>query len=249
MDKRENVLKNEAVLKEVEDKLRKELNENPKNDKKWCDLGLLLIGRRKFDEAEKAFRNAININPRDIASLYNIAMLAITKNNLSEAESTLQKIVEIDPKHSIAWFSLGKLMHQNKNYQEAEEAFKKGLETNPQDIKAWNNLGKLLEEQHKFTKAELVYQKSLEINPKNIQARLHLEDSKNIDKFPVAFDSQKVGTFSVNTKVGGGYFWDSLLEYRYGFIQKLEVKINMAVTTIFIALKRLKKLSIFQNLP
>lgn len=85
------------------------LNEQPKFEQAWTNLGFLLMRERNLRNAEECFNRALALNPDDEQALLNKAALFRTTNREAEAKKLALRIIEINPENIQA-----KILLQNK---------------------------------------------------------------------------------------------------------------------------------------
>jgi tetratricopeptide (TPR) repeat protein len=79
---------------------------DPKNDRVWYNMGLLLNEMKDLPGAEKAFAKAVELKGRNPRLYYNYGLLLNSSGKFKEAEKILQKGISIDPATPDLYFAL-----------------------------------------------------------------------------------------------------------------------------------------------
>lgn len=156
------------------------VEEKPKDDKAYIELGKLYTAQERFTLAEKAFKKALEINPRNIRGYVRLGWVyeiqgknAQKKEIFKKATEVLEKAMKVDISNGRIrddYVELGIRLEESREYSMAESVFKKVLEIDSGNYAAYLHLGKCYFIQGQYTLAEEMYKKALELNYKNSEA-------------------------------------------------------------------------------
>jgi tetratricopeptide (TPR) repeat protein len=85
------------------------VNEFPKNELAWCNLGFTLVKMGKVKEGEECLNKAYQLNPRHIQTLLNMSSFYLLNNNVKLATDFLNKVLKIDSNNQKAKYLLDQL--------------------------------------------------------------------------------------------------------------------------------------------
>jgi len=108
------------------------------------NLGMILHGLRRTDEAIAAYRTALAIRPEYIVALNNLGMSLAALNHHAEAITCYYDALGIKPAYPEALNNLGSSLHALGRCSEAVERFQKALALRPDFVEARINLGHAL---------------------------------------------------------------------------------------------------------
>lgn len=156
--KKNDILKAENLYKKI-------IEIDPQHIGSLNNLGIILIGKRKFKEAKNLFNKIIQINPSYSSSYNSLGIINKTQNNLNAAINYFKKAVEINSKDFYAFNNLGLIFRQKNENIKALEYFEKSISINPKFDQVYNNIGTLYYEFGKFDEAIKSFENALKINP------------------------------------------------------------------------------------
>ncbi|MGC6428843.1 MAG: tetratricopeptide repeat protein [Flavobacteriales bacterium] len=90
----------------AEDVYRFVIDEYPKNEVAFCNLGFLLIKKGVLNEGGKMLNIAYQLNPRHEQTLLNLASLHLLNNNIKLANEKLKEVLLINPENKKAKYLL-----------------------------------------------------------------------------------------------------------------------------------------------
>ena len=125
------------------------------------NLGELLAGTGRLDEAESHFNKALEINPRFDQALHNSGMMLVQQHKPQEAIEQFTKAVEINPTFLEAHNKLGAALAETGRLDEAAAALSRALEIKPGYPSAHANMALVLERQGKLDEAVTHYSEAL----------------------------------------------------------------------------------------
>ncbi len=129
------------------------------------NLGFLLAGMGRTDEAMAHYQKTLELNPNHAKAHINLGILLAKEGRTGEAMAHYQKAIEINPNSGEARYNLGVLLADMGRAGEAMAHYQKAIEINPNSGEAHYNLGVLLADMGRAGEAMAHYQKALEINP------------------------------------------------------------------------------------
>jgi tetratricopeptide (TPR) repeat protein len=139
-----------------------------KNPRCWLahnNLGLLLAGTRRNEEAFFHYQKALEIYPGYYKAYINLGILLAKTGKTDDALSFYQRAVKINPNIATAYCNIGNLFAQTGHGDEAFAQYKKALEINPNHGETHYNLGLLLAKTGRTDEAIVHYQRALNIDP------------------------------------------------------------------------------------
>ena len=149
---------------------KKAIEQNPKNDMAYFELGRCYIEQGKYDKAEEIFKKAIEQNPGNDNISFQLGCCYREQRRDDKAEEILKKAIEQNPKNDRAYLELGRCYLEQRKDDTAEEMFKKAIELNPGNDMAYLELGRCCREQRKYDKAEAILKKAMEQNSRGDNA-------------------------------------------------------------------------------
>ncbi len=136
----------------------------------YCDLGLLALEQRHYDEARALLTKALDLEPGHANTLINLGLLALHQRHYKEAETFLTKALDVSPGNPSALTNMGLLAMEQRHYDEAAPWLMKAVRVEPKNPKSLNNLGLLALYQRHYEEAGSFLTKALQVNPKNPSA-------------------------------------------------------------------------------
>ena len=143
------------------EELREALRLRPDYPEAHYNLGLLLSGLKRYDEAEKEYREALRLRPDYPAAHNNLGNLLSDLKRYEDAEREYREALRLRPDYPAAHNNLGNLLKELKRYDEAEKEYREALRLRPDFMLAYNNLFVLLIERKSYEKAREEYVESL----------------------------------------------------------------------------------------
>jgi tetratricopeptide (TPR) repeat protein len=125
------------------------------------NLGELLAGGGRLEEAASHFNRALEINPQFDQALHNSGMMLVQQHKPQEAIEQFSKAVEINPNFLEAYNKLGAALAETGRLDEAAAALSRALEINPRHPSAHANMALVLERQGKLDEAVTHYSEAL----------------------------------------------------------------------------------------
>ena len=92
----------------------------PKARDARMQLGRLLVGAKRYDDAQREFESVLKEQPDSPEAVYSVAILALQQNDLARAEVLLKRLLALPiADRSYANFFLGQIAEENKQNTEA----------------------------------------------------------------------------------------------------------------------------------
>ena len=146
----------------------KALNENPKMDIAWNNLGNAKKALRQNEEALVCYQKAIECSPKKFEFYYHKGLLLISLSRYEEAEKLLRKAVKLEDKNIDINFQLASTYKVLKRYDEAIIYYRKCLEISPENPNVLKNYIGSLYSSGKELEAEKLVEKYLVFPTKDI---------------------------------------------------------------------------------
>jgi tetratricopeptide (TPR) repeat protein len=135
-------------------------------------LGMLLTGRKKYDQAEEAFFKALAVNNYSFMAYIGLADLYERRQDFDQTIGVLKqalglaKVLKVsDRSVSRLKFFIGEFELRLKRLTEAEEAFQDAVETAPQDAELRLDIGDAYMDKGYYQESEKHYEAALAIDP------------------------------------------------------------------------------------
>ncbi len=134
------------------------------------NLGNLLDGMNRLDEAETSFKKAIELQPKYAEAHNNLGIVQARQGEFEEAETSYRKAIELKPDYVDAYYNLAILINDFVSIEDAKIIYKKVIKLKPDHIDAHNNLGNILKKLGRLDEAETSYRKAIELKPDYVDA-------------------------------------------------------------------------------
>jgi tetratricopeptide (TPR) repeat protein len=138
------------------------------------ELGLVLAGRGRFDQAIAHYQKALEISPDYAETHNNLGVALAGSGQVDSAMAHYQKALEIEPNSAEIHNNLGNALAGRGQLDLAIAHYQKALEIKPDYADAHYNLGNALAGRGQVDSAIAHYQKALEIKPDYAQAHNNL---------------------------------------------------------------------------
>ena len=92
-----NYYSNIGEFQMAEKEYRWIINEFPKNENAWCNLGFAMVQQKAFEDGYKCYDQALSLNPRHVQSLLNKASLLLFQGQIEQGRVYLNRVLEIQP--------------------------------------------------------------------------------------------------------------------------------------------------------
>ena len=148
-----------------------------KNPKAWLahnNLGALLAGVRRFDEARKHYGESLRIAPEAPEAHYNLGRIAEAQGKTDEALRRYRDSISVDGEYAKAHNNLAVILQTRGDRAEAVRHFQEALRLDPSYPEALVNLGNALAAGGDVTGAIDHYRTALRIDPEFANAHYNL---------------------------------------------------------------------------
>jgi len=112
----------------------------PKNDVAENNLGIVLLGRGRVDEAISRFQTAVDLRPENAPAHDNLAKAFLQKGQAPKAMEHYRRLLEIQPDNGEAHNILGTVLVQQGRIKEAIDEWRETLAFQPENGNAKSNL-------------------------------------------------------------------------------------------------------------
>lgn len=148
-----------------------------RNPESWLanyNLGTILGGAGRADEAILYFQKTIEIHPQFTAAHYNLGCMFLYKGQLDAAMEEFHKILQEDPRYALAWFKLGVALAHKGQLQEAIPDLQKALEISPDCVDAHRSLAQVWYQQGHFDDAITQFEQTINLQANNADDYVYL---------------------------------------------------------------------------
>jgi tetratricopeptide (TPR) repeat protein len=151
----------------------------PSNSEGWMQLGSILAGQQKYDEAATAFERAFQLDPENVWALQNFAESLVKLNRRDEAIREYRRALSIKPRFGIAWLGLGQALEAEGKKAEAEDCYRKALSNRIHRATELATLARFCQSRGWSEAAATNYADALKLSPSD--AKLHLEAGQTFE--------------------------------------------------------------------
>ena len=134
------------------------------------NLGGILQGLGRHDEALKAYEAALNINAGDAALHIRRGDTLVALQRSEDALRSYDCALQAQPNHVLALHNRGNVLRVLLRFEAAQESYKRVLAINPDDAQTLTNLGNLLCDVLRFDEALEYYDRTLRLTPDDAKA-------------------------------------------------------------------------------
>ncbi len=147
----------------------------PRNFRAHTNLGVVLAGQGRMDEAIAHYQTALEIGPGYAEVHNNLANALARQGKMDKAIVQYREALKIRPDYVYVHNNLGLILAGQGQIDEAIAHYRKAVEFKPDFAVAHNNLGVALAGRGQVAEAIAHYQTALEIRPDYAEARYNLE--------------------------------------------------------------------------
>jgi predicted TPR repeat methyltransferase len=97
----------------------------------WNNLGVVLRGQGRYDEAERAYGRAIESNPDHAAAWQNRGSLLARLRRFDDAEAAYRRVLELRPRYVAAYDALGRTLYRAGKVEQAVSVYREWLKADP----------------------------------------------------------------------------------------------------------------------
>jgi pentatricopeptide repeat protein len=154
---------------------RDTISKNPDSFMAHYNLGVILAGQGKYEEAISHYSELLRLRPDDAWGHTNLGLALAMQGKLEAAIRHYREALRIGPRYAYTCNNLGIALMQQGNPNEAIQYFAEALEMDPDYTEAHNNLGVALTMQNNLTGAIRHYFEALWFDPHYAKAYMNLE--------------------------------------------------------------------------
>jgi predicted O-linked N-acetylglucosamine transferase (SPINDLY family) len=141
------------------------LDRDPNNTAALNNLGIILAGRRQFEEAITYFRRIVDANPQQAQGQLNLGNALAEVGKLEEAKACMSRALELMPNWLPALVNLGHLLQQSGEIDRALELLERAVAQNPKQANALVSLGNVHKDAARLTAAIECYERAVQVRP------------------------------------------------------------------------------------
>jgi tetratricopeptide (TPR) repeat protein len=162
----------------------------PADPEAHFNLGVVLKGAGRLDEAADRYRTAIALNPDFAEAHSNLGNIQQELGQFGDAVTSYRRAIKIKPDSAIAYNNLGTAFRDQGDLEAALASYRKAIQLNPAYTEAYCNLGNVLKDLGHLDSAVENCRKALELNPDYAEAHSNLGNIlKDIGQFDSALAS------------------------------------------------------------
>ena len=163
-----------ATWEDSESVWKKALADTTGNSVAHHNLGVILAGQHRNDEAAAHFEAALAINPRYQTAFLNLGYVFAQAGRIEEAIGWFRKALQIWPDDVALNKSLGNILLREKRFDEAIEPYRIALKRAPDSPEIRHNLGLALDDAGRSREAITHLKRALELDPASATAHSNL---------------------------------------------------------------------------
>jgi serine/threonine protein kinase/tetratricopeptide (TPR) repeat protein len=138
----------------------------PKDAEPYWSIGIIHMGRRKYDDAVLALEKAVELKPNYFNALWALAQIALWKGDLKEALSIIDPLAEEQPPHAPETLNIrGDIYRAMGRLDAAAADYRRLIDLKPALPETYVSLAMVYEKQNKPDLARECYEKLVAANP------------------------------------------------------------------------------------
>jgi tetratricopeptide (TPR) repeat protein len=138
------------------------------------NLGQILLGQGKLDEARAEFEEALRLDPRNADALLNMGTVRRIEGRSTEAEHFVKRALQVDPSSIAAIAQLAEIKRDQGDLDESIRLYREALEIDDSQPFVHLGLGDALHRAGRLEDAERAFESVLELNPDSFEAHYNL---------------------------------------------------------------------------
>ena len=158
----------------AEDLWKDALAINPEIAALHNNIGTLLQGSGRYEEASASYRKALELKSDFAAADFNLGTLSEQCGRFSEAEASYRQVLQSQPNGADTHFRLANVLRGQGRIGESEESYRQAVALNPAHAAAHNNLGALLQDCRRPGDAVDALRTAIGIKPDYVEAHYNL---------------------------------------------------------------------------
>jgi tetratricopeptide (TPR) repeat protein len=156
--------------------LRKVLDRQPSNDDAHRQLGDILAGQSRWEEAIAELQTAVDLRPKFAENLSRLGLALDASGQYAEAASVYQRLTELQPHSSRGFQRLGSAYQHMGDHDRALENYRRALALGA-DSKAFTNIGTIELARGQYAEAAAAFAEAAKLEPRNPIAHRNLGDA------------------------------------------------------------------------
>lgn len=144
---------------------RRGLEVTRKNDVLLYNLGVVLAGRGRLDEAAERFSEALRIQPGNVLARYNLGLARQLQGRKDEAVRHYLEAIRYDPRFPKPRNAYGAILLDQGMTRKALEQFEAAVESDAEDPATHYNLGNAYMADGRYAEAVRHYRRTLDLMP------------------------------------------------------------------------------------
>ena len=145
-----------------------------KNYQAHNNVGRVLAGMKKYEEAAGHYREAIRSNPYYLPAYNNLGLAQMEQGRLEEARGSFTEALKINPGDGNVHLNRGELFSRMDRLDEAIGDYRAAMKKTPDDPMLHNSLGVTLTRRGRLTEALHEYREAIRLAPEHAGAHNNL---------------------------------------------------------------------------
>ena len=150
------------------------LSKNPSSPLAHNNLGVLLLGRGRAEEAIPHFREALRFKPDYPEAQYNLGFSLALRGQLDDAIAHYQEAVRLKPDYEVAHYNMAVVLAARGRLEEAAAHYGETVKINPNSSQAHHHLGVALGQLGRLEEAQAHLREAVRIKPDYLEAHFDL---------------------------------------------------------------------------
>lgn len=156
----------------------------PDSDEIQANLGLVLLGLGRGDDAVVACRRAVSLRP-SAANYAKLAQALSAAGQLDEAIHIYRQYTTLNPQDPAGYFNLANTLNRKGDFEAAIAAYRQAIALNPQVVEAHANMATAMKSAGRLDDAIATYRQAIAIRPQlaglhyNLGIALHEKGRKD----------------------------------------------------------------------
>jgi len=150
------------------------VTKSPNKARPYNNLGMVLVGHGRSDEAIHNYKRALEIHPDYVEAHNNLGLTYALLKRTDEAIEHFTRIIQLHPNDAKAHKNLGLALLEQGKVAEAVEHCQEAVRIAPGYADAYHNLGLALNAQGRHAEAVEQFQLALRINPQYAEVHYNL---------------------------------------------------------------------------
>ena len=161
--------------------MQRRLEKYPEDFLAHYNLGALLEGQGRLEQAIACYRDALRIEPANATARNSLGTALLMENRLPEAVQELRETLRVDPSYWNARYNLGRALAASGDLQDAAAEYLAVLKHNPEDGAARAALGAVYFKTRKYSEALSEFEQAAVLDPKDADIEANLGTLRAIE--------------------------------------------------------------------